>query len=430
MKIYPSNKFIREIVRNYGEAILVLGTRKAESQRRQRNMEKLEQARSRRFAEPRERLTPNAKLPNSLVYTPIEDWSNDDVWLFLMQVKNPWGHTNKSLLTMYQGASEDGECPLVLDSSTPSCGDSRFGCWTCTVVDKDRSMEAMIKNDEEKVWMTPLLELRNELGDFGKDRGRRDYRRMNGRVQLFHDSNIPGPYTKKTREHWLRRVLTAQMDVRRLGPPDVQEIELVSLAELQEIRRIWLYEKHQFDDSVPTIYEEVTGQPFPKGSFRRRPAAAGRLGPAGGGLRRGRGVLRVPDATPGHRAGVPRDDPPGRDFRNAGRTLPRLPIRRGTGGGGNTHGRGGSPPRSGWAEPCFGQRTAGHAPQCRGRGRSGGGINDLITKAAKARKKDQSWTAGCQFVVLFFAISFFRAFVIPFRALSRQDPILLIKSAR
>ena len=199
MKIYPSNKFIREMVRKYGEAILVLGTRKAESQRRMINMEKQEQGRARRFAEPRERLTPNKRLPNSLVYTPIEDWTNDDVWLFLMQVKNPWGHTNKSLLTMYQGASDDGECPLVLDSSTPSCGDSRFGCWTCTVVDKDRSMEAMIKNDEEKVWMTPLSELRNELGDFDKDRGRRDYRRMNGRVQLFHDSNVPGPYTKVTR---------------------------------------------------------------------------------------------------------------------------------------------------------------------------------------------------------------------------------------
>ena len=117
---------------------------------------------ARRF---RERLEPNASLPNSLVYTPIEDWNNDDVWLYLMQVKNPWGHNNKSLLGMYQGASEGGECPLVVDTSTPSCGTSRFGCWVCTVVDKDRSMEAMIKNDEEKVWMTPLLELRNELGD-------------------------------------------------------------------------------------------------------------------------------------------------------------------------------------------------------------------------------------------------------------------------
>ena len=75
----------------------------------------------------RDRLTPNASLPNSLVYTPIEDWTNDDVWLYLMQVKNPWGHDNKSLLGMYQGATEGGECPLVVDTSTPSCGTSRFG---------------------------------------------------------------------------------------------------------------------------------------------------------------------------------------------------------------------------------------------------------------------------------------------------------------
>jgi DNA sulfur modification protein DndC len=264
MKIHPSNKFIRDVVRRYGDAVLVLGTRKAESQRRRITMDKHEERRANRFAEPRERLTPNTKLPNSLVYTPIEEWTNDDVWLFLMNVKNPWGYTNKSLLRMYQGASVDGECPLVLDSSTPSCGDSRFGCWVCTVVDKDRSMEAMIKNDDEKVWMTPLLELRNELGDFSRDRARRDYRRMDGRVQLFNNSNIPGPYKKKTREHWLRRVLAAQMEARRLGPPEVKHIELISLAELHEIRRIWLYEKRQFDDTVPTVYEEITGESFPK----------------------------------------------------------------------------------------------------------------------------------------------------------------------
>ena len=74
----------------------------------------------------RERLSPNVALPNSLVYTPIEDWNHDDVWLYLMQVKNPWGHDNKSLLGMYQGASEGGECPLVVDSSTPSCGSTQL----------------------------------------------------------------------------------------------------------------------------------------------------------------------------------------------------------------------------------------------------------------------------------------------------------------
>jgi len=257
MKIKTSNNFIRDVVRENGEAILALGTRKAESQGRALNMAHHEAKRV------RERLTPNAYLPNSLIYTPVEDWTNDDVWLFLMQVKNPWGHANKSLLGMYQGASADGECPLVVDTSTPSCGSSRFGCWVCTVVAQDRSMEAMIKNDDEKVWMMPLLELRNELGDFSKEAGRRDYRRMGGRVQLFHDGLVRGPYTKEAREYWLRRVLEAQRDARQLGPAEFAELELISIPELHEIRRIWLYEKHEFDDSVPAIYQAATGEELP-----------------------------------------------------------------------------------------------------------------------------------------------------------------------
>src|SRR5204862_3382226 len=132
---------------------LVLGTRKAESAARSRSMTRHEAGRV------RDRLSPNASLPGSLVYTPIEDWSNDDVWMFLMQVPNAWGYSNKDLLGMYAGASADGECPLVVDSSTPSCGDSRFGCWVCTLVDKDKSMTAMIQNDAEKEWMLPLLAL-------------------------------------------------------------------------------------------------------------------------------------------------------------------------------------------------------------------------------------------------------------------------------
>src|SRR5262249_15713292 len=75
LKIRPSNKFIRDVVRPNGEAILVLGTRKAESQRRAATMTKHEGRRV------RDRLSPNVSLPNSLVYSPIEDWSNDDVWL-------------------------------------------------------------------------------------------------------------------------------------------------------------------------------------------------------------------------------------------------------------------------------------------------------------------------------------------------------------
>jgi DNA sulfur modification protein DndC len=270
LKIRPSTTFITGIVKQSGEAILILGSRKAESQARSKAMTRHEKHRA------RDRLSPNASLPSTLVYTPIEAWSNDDVWLFLMQVKNPWGYNNKDLLTMYQGASPDGECPLVVDSTTPSCGDSRFGCWVCTLVDKDKSMTAMIQNDQEKEWMMPLLELRNAL-DFrnggapddedSSDRKLRDFRRMSGAIQLFHDRPIPGPYTQEAREDWLRKLLAAQTWIRKNGPSGVRTIELISLTDLQEIRRLWVVEKHEMEDNLPRIYAEATGQPYPGQRF-------------------------------------------------------------------------------------------------------------------------------------------------------------------
>ncbi|KQM98012.1 DNA phosphorothioation system sulfurtransferase DndC [Sphingomonas sp. Leaf25] len=262
LKIDPSNRFIGEVTRANGESIVVLGMRKAESGARTKVMERLEGQRL------RDGLSPNASLPNSYVYTPIETWTNDDVWLFLMQVQNPWGFDNRDLLTMYQGASADGECPLVIDASTPSCGDSRFGCWVCTLVDKDKSMQAMIQNDQEKEWMTPLLALRDELDvrseETGKrdDRHLRDFRRMNGSVQLHNDRLIHGPYTQDARSMWLRRVLEAQTNIRREGPPEMAEMELLTPEELHEIRRLWVFEKHETEDLLPGIYETATGKAY------------------------------------------------------------------------------------------------------------------------------------------------------------------------
>ncbi|AFZ36045.1 sulfurtransferase DndC [Stanieria cyanosphaera PCC 7437] len=263
LKIRPANRFIRSMIRKNGEVILVLGMRKAESNKRAAVMAKHEKDRV------RDRLSPRASLINSLVYTPIEDWRTDEVWMYLMQWENPWGGNNKDLFTMYRGATADNECPLVVDTSTPSCGDSRFGCWVCTMVNKDKSMEAMIQNDEEKEWLQPLLDIRNEL-DIQDDRNKRDFRRIYGRVELFERNKdgktsiepIPGPYTKKWREYWLRRVLEAQVQVRQTAPEAYRDLTLITPEELSEIRRIWLEEKHEFDDSLPRIYEEVTGETF------------------------------------------------------------------------------------------------------------------------------------------------------------------------
>lgn len=263
MKIKPADAFISDVVRRNGEAIIVLGTRRAESTVRAARINANDEG------EVRANLSSHASLPNAFIYGPIQDWSNDDVWTFLMQVQNPWGFDNKALMSLYQGASPDAECPVVLDTSTPSCGDSRFGCWVCTLVEKDKSMTAMIQNDEDKEWMAPLLAFRDALDQ--PDHDIRDFRRMKGAVTLFNndDRPIPGPYTQAAREDWLKRLLEAQEVVRNhpKAPEPVRGIHLITEAELHEIRRIWIVEKFEIEDSLPRIYEAATTRPFPARSL-------------------------------------------------------------------------------------------------------------------------------------------------------------------
>jgi len=60
----------------------------------------------------------------------------------------------------YASAS-NGECPTQIDTSTPRCGNSRFGCWTYTVVDRDKASEVLLASGDER--MEKLI----ELGPFG-----------------------------------------------------------------------------------------------------------------------------------------------------------------------------------------------------------------------------------------------------------------------
>lgn len=256
LKIQPINNFIKNKIAEHGEIILVIGTRKAESSNRAKTMAKYEKLRV------RELLSPNPTLANELVFSPLENWKDDDVWIFLMQYKNPWGLSNHELQTLYMSATEDNECPMMVDKDLPSCGKSRFGCWVCTMVEKDKSMEAMIANDEEKSWMTPLLEFRNFFGDEEKDRSRRSFRKMQGHITGTYERLHHGPYLKEVREEWLKKLLEIQLDINQNGPEEFSNYELISMPELRCIRRIWVNEKHEFDDSLPVIYKNVTGLDF------------------------------------------------------------------------------------------------------------------------------------------------------------------------
>jgi DNA sulfur modification protein DndC len=253
LKIQPANRFIQEQVDHYGEVVLVLGVRRAESATRAQVMSL--------HRKPGDLVSRHSTLRSAWVYAPIEFFTTEDVWSYLLSVRSPWGADNRQLLTMYRNA-QAGECPLVVDTTTPSCGNSRFGCWTCTVVERDKSMEAMIEGGEE--WMEPLLELRDWLASTRLPEAKhqfREVRRRNGRIQVWGEKDnriVWGPYKLDIRREILRRVLNAQEKVRKTGPD--ANVQLIRTEELHEIRRIWRVEEGDWEDSVPRIYRETTGR--------------------------------------------------------------------------------------------------------------------------------------------------------------------------
>ncbi len=248
LKIDPANKFILEKVAQFGEVVMVLGVRTAESATRAQVMSLHRISGS--------LLSRHSTLPNAFVYTPISDFSTGDVWTYLLQVRSPWGNNNRELVTLYRNANA-GECPLVVDKTTPSCGNSRFGCWVCTVVTRDTSMESLIENGEK--WMEPLLDFRNNLAetqDPAVKRKVRQLKRRNGRVTYGQNGNIiPGPYTPPFRKQLLRDLLRVQKSVAASG----ELAQLISKEELEEIRSIWRVEIQDWEDSVPLIFREVMG---------------------------------------------------------------------------------------------------------------------------------------------------------------------------
>jgi DNA sulfur modification protein DndC len=87
--------------------------------------------------------SPLGQHHRSRVSNPIEFLTTEDVWAYLLQKANPWGGDNRALYKLYASA-RNGECPIQIDTSTPSCGNSRFGCWTCTVVEHDKASEGLL----------------------------------------------------------------------------------------------------------------------------------------------------------------------------------------------------------------------------------------------------------------------------------------------
>jgi len=236
LKIDPTTRFIKETTSMNEEAIILLGTRSDESTNRAASI--------RRHEVKGQRLRKHL-LPNVFVYAPIKDVTTNEVWQYLNQVPPPWGGTHKELVTLYRNANA-GDCPLVIDDTTPSCGNSRFGCWTCTVVNKDKSMEGLIDNGEE--WMQPLADIRNFLIET-RDNPEK-YRQRERRDGSIHE-RFWGPYTFNTRVEILKRILKAQKQIEA-----TEGIELITHQEMVLIQYYWFRDCF-FKTKVSQVYNRI-----------------------------------------------------------------------------------------------------------------------------------------------------------------------------
>ena len=248
LKIKPTTKFILNKISELGEVIILLGTRTDESATRAKSMKKYEIGGSR---------LRKHNLPNAFVYAPVHDMTTNEVWQYLLAAPSPWsGKSNRDLVTLYGNAS-GGDCPLITDISTPSCGQSRFGCWVCTVVKNDVSMGHLIDNGEE--WMEPLLELRDFLyktidrkaPNYEKEKYKyRMDRRRNGAAGL-------GPYHPKWRYYILQQVLEAQKAIDEI---DVG-YKLINNQELIAIQVLW-HRDDIFEYNVSELYRSIFDKEF------------------------------------------------------------------------------------------------------------------------------------------------------------------------
>lgn len=246
LKILPMNRYTNEIIDKYGEVVLLLGVRKAESLTRKRSITSREIE--------GKLLIPHNDIPKAYVYNPLTEIPNELVWEYLLKDNgiSAWGIDMKYLFSLYQGEAMGEEQSVIgqIDKDKiPVTGNSRFGCWCCTIVKIDKSLQRFIDNGSTE--LIPLREFRNWLVSVRQDPEFRDNKRRNGKVyQKANGEYGFGPFKMSARQEILRRLLTLQRDT---------GFELITNDELKMIDTIWDAEGDLSRRALVDIYYEVFG---------------------------------------------------------------------------------------------------------------------------------------------------------------------------
>ncbi len=255
LKIHPMNAYTLETIKNNGEVVLLLGVRKAESTYRANHIKAREIE--------GKLLVPHKDIENAYVYNPLTELPNEEVWKFLLKgdAKSPWGSDNKYLFSLYQGENLGEEQSVIGEidkEKIPITGNSRFGCWICTMVKEDKSLKAFI--DRGETWLIPLRDYRNWMLEMRSTPSSRETKRRNGAVYRRPDGSLGlGPFTMEARMEMLRRLLQLEVDT---------GLSLITLEELKYIDTLWDSEGDLTRRSLVSIYYDVKGVRLPWDDYK------------------------------------------------------------------------------------------------------------------------------------------------------------------
>lgn len=255
LKIIPMNKYTNEIIKKYGQIVLLLGVRKAESLARKRSI-------SSREIEGKI-LTPHSDISDAYVYNPLTEIKNELVWEYLLRNNgvSGWGVDMKYLFNLYQGENLGEEQSVVGEvdkDKIPVTGNSRFGCWCCTIVKEDKSLQNFINHGSSE--LIPLRDFRNWLVSIRQDPKFRDNKRRNGKVYQKSNGDYGfGPFKMSARQEILRRLLMVEKET---------GFELITQDELKMIDTVWDSEGDLTRRKLVDIYYEVFRKRLPWDEYK------------------------------------------------------------------------------------------------------------------------------------------------------------------
>lgn len=255
LKIRPINRFTLDTIKKNGEVVMLLGVRKAESSYRARGINAREVE--------GKLLVRHTDIENAYVYNPLTEIPNKLVWEYLLKNDGvtPWGTDNKYLFSLYQGeelSEEQSVLGEVDKDKIAVTGNSRFGCWICTMVKEDKSLLNFINKGCDE--LVPYRDFRNWLVENRNNPELRDKKRRNGSVYQKVDGEYGmGPFTMYGRKVILEKLLELE---------NVIGEELITKEELKAIDAMWESEGDIYRRTLVELYARIKGEKLPWDEYR------------------------------------------------------------------------------------------------------------------------------------------------------------------